>query len=59
MQWTYPLELTWWDKDKYPMGVQDLPAEYKEELRAGGKWKTIVGEKDREVFHWKSSMDLM
>ncbi|EZG69329.1 putative anonymous antigen-1 [Gregarina niphandrodes] len=57
-QWTYPLEITQWNKDKYPNGVQDLPNEWKEELRAGGKLKTITSGKEKEVLHWKSSMDL-
>eukprot|EP01056_Protomagalhaensia_sp_Gyna25_P004075 Protomagalhaensia_sp_Gyna_25__4074@NODE_368_length_3686_cov_69_254730_g250_i1_p1_GENE_NODE_368_length_3686_cov_69_254730_g250_i1NODE_368_length_3686_cov_69_254730_g250_i1_p1_ORF_typecomplete_len435_score80_55Mito_fiss_reg/PF05308_11/0_17VATPase_H_N/PF03224_14/0_21PRIMA1/PF16101_5/3_3_NODE_368_length_3686_cov_69_254730_g250_i123823506 len=60
MQWDFPLEMTWWDKDKYPNGVQDLPNEVKEELRAGGKFKTVVnGEGAKEVLHWRSSMDLL
>eukprot|EP01053_Blabericola_migrator_P012968 Blabericola_migrator_1__12967@NODE_85_length_14814_cov_131_925612_g76_i0_p1_GENE_NODE_85_length_14814_cov_131_925612_g76_i0NODE_85_length_14814_cov_131_925612_g76_i0_p1_ORF_typecomplete_len2624_score585_46Arm_2/PF04826_13/13Arm_2/PF04826_13/13Arm_2/PF04826_13/0_17Arm_2/PF04826_13/0_13Arm_2/PF04826_13/20Arm_2/PF04826_13/2_4e02Arm_2/PF04826_13/1_1e03Arm_2/PF04826_13/1Arm_2/PF04826_13/5_6e05KAP/PF05804_12/9_8e02KAP/PF05804_12/0_005KAP/PF05804_12/34KAP/PF05804_12/35KAP/PF05804_12/3_4e02KAP/PF05804_1 len=57
--WDYPMELTWWDKDKYPNGVQDLPVEMKEELRTGGKFKTVTAEGNKEILHWKSSMDLL
>eukprot|EP01054_Gregarina_sp_Poly1_P008217 Gregarina_sp_Poly_1__8216@NODE_477_length_8073_cov_152_830877_g386_i0_p1_GENE_NODE_477_length_8073_cov_152_830877_g386_i0NODE_477_length_8073_cov_152_830877_g386_i0_p1_ORF_typecomplete_len2623_score466_04KAP/PF05804_12/4_4e02KAP/PF05804_12/1_9KAP/PF05804_12/0_0024KAP/PF05804_12/17KAP/PF05804_12/3_3e02KAP/PF05804_12/5_2e02KAP/PF05804_12/0_00038KAP/PF05804_12/0_014Arm_2/PF04826_13/0_05Arm_2/PF04826_13/2_5Arm_2/PF04826_13/77Arm_2/PF04826_13/2e03Arm_2/PF04826_13/5Arm_2/PF04826_13/7_6e02Arm_2/PF04826 len=60
VQWDFPLAMTWWDKDKYPNGVQDLPPEMKEELRSGGKFKTVLGpDGAKEILYWKSSMDLL
>lgn len=57
-RWDYPLELTQWNLDPYPNGVQDLPAEVKTELREGGKAKLVVDPVQRSPFIWKSSQDL-
>lgn len=41
------------------MGVQDLPAEWKEELRTGGQLKLIQKDgNNREIITWRSTMDL-
>lgn len=58
-QWDYPLSLTLWDKDPYPNGVQDLPIDMREEIRAGGKFKLVVDDKIREVFYWRASFDML
>lgn len=57
-QWDYPLNLTEWNKDPYPNGVQDLPPEIKKELREGGKARIVTDAKTRLPFCWKSSQDL-
>lgn len=58
IQWNYPLDWTMWNVDKYPMGVQDLPEEWKQELRLGGKYKMILNG-EREFFGWRASPDLL
>ncbi|KAF8819230.1 hypothetical protein IE077_001365, partial [Cardiosporidium cionae] len=55
---TFDLDLTSWNLDPYPNGVQDLPAPLKEILRKGGKLKAYLGDKDKDDLKWRSSQDL-
>lgn len=63
----FPLDLSGWNDDPYPDGVQSLPAEIKEFLRQGGKldvYTMVVGadgqrKPDRKDFLWKSTHELL
>lgn len=58
-QWDFPFELTAWDENAYPNGVQDLPLDIREEIRSGGRFKVLLDERTREVFHWRASLDML
>lgn len=57
--WDFPLELTEWNLNPYPNGLQDLSPEIKKQLREGARAKIVYDAKVRSPFWWKSSQDLM
>eukprot|EP00917_Polyrhabdina_sp_WS-2016_P004717 GHVP01010878.1.p1 GENE.GHVP01010878.1~~GHVP01010878.1.p1 ORF type:complete len:1102 (-),score=199.83 GHVP01010878.1:3916-6732(-) len=58
MQWDFPFDLTEWNNDPYPNGVQDLPQEIREKIRKGDKIKTLKPDGEKETLWWKASMDM-
>lgn len=54
-----PLELSQWDIDPFPDGVQSLPLETKTRLRKGGRCEAIDAEGKRQTLLWKASHDLV
>ncbi|KAH7649306.1 putative Armadillo/beta-catenin-like repeat protein [Cryptosporidium bovis] len=54
----FNFDITHWNVEPYPNGVQDLPKETKDFLRNGGKLKIVMDGKLREDFIWRASQDL-
>lgn len=58
--WNFDIDRSQWAMDKYPNGVQDLPADIKEGLRQGGLTQRITVETPTgEPMLWKASQDLL
>lgn len=54
----FDFDITHWNVEPYPNGVQDLPKEAKDFLRNGGKLKIVLDGKSRDEFTWRASQDL-
>ncbi|KAF7455702.1 putative anonymous antigen-1 [Cryptosporidium felis] len=54
----FDFEITHWNVEPYPNGVQDLPKETKDFLRNGGKLKIVLDGKSRDEYIWRASQDL-
>ncbi|KAJ1606864.1 ARM repeat-containing protein, partial [Cryptosporidium canis] len=54
----FDFEITHWNVEPYPNGVQDLPKETKDFLRNGGKLKIVLDGKSRDELTWRASQDL-